>query len=99
MRKRQKRAAMFARVDKWEKSGKSMREYAAEIGITKSCFGYWVRKRYASLEQSPAFVELTPANASICDESAPGFSNFQDSDAQAQIVITFPSGMCVKIYG
>jgi hypothetical protein len=83
-----KSATMFAKLDEWNKSGQTLREYAASIGLSKSAFEYWVYKRRKSLSNSPAFVELSPmVKPKVIIE------------ARAQIVFTFPSGMCIKVYG
>ena len=37
---------MFARVDEWKKSGKTKREFATGIGLSKSCYEYWIRKKW-----------------------------------------------------
>ena len=41
----QKKVAMFAMVEEWKKSGKTMREFTSGIGLSKSCFEYWIRKK------------------------------------------------------
>jgi transposase-like protein len=93
----EKQAAMFARVDEWEKSGKAMREFASGIGLSKSCFEYWVRKKRNSTESSPKFVELIPSGKPMADIEQKSKTN--ESPTQAQIVFTFPGGLCVKVYG
>ncbi|MDP1614516.1 MAG: hypothetical protein Q8L68_01825 [Methylococcales bacterium] len=92
-----KAAAMFVKVDEWEKSGQPIREFALSIGLSKSAFEYWVYKRRKFLSNSPAFVELSPLVKPKVSIETP--SKNPDPDAQAQIVITFPGGMCVKVYG
>ena len=92
-----KSAAMFVKVDEWEKSGLSLRKFASSIGLSISTFDYWVRKKRKLECNSPAFVELSPlVKPKVSVES---FSIHPDTDTQAQIVFTFPSGMCIKIYG
>ena len=92
-----KSAAMFAKVDEWEKSGQSLREFASSIGLSKSAFTYWVLKKRRLSGNSPAFVELSPlVKPQVGVEVT---SKHREPDAQAQIVFTFPSGMCIKIYG
>ena len=95
--KDQKKEAMFARVDEWIKSGRTLREFSASIGLSKSCFEYWVRKKRKAWVTSPSFLEITSlANPvhdveTIAKQAVPG--------SQEQIVFTFPSGMCIKVYG
>ena len=88
---------MFARVDEWEKSGKTMREFASGIGLSKSCFEYWVRKKRNLTDSSLKFVELIPSDSPIVDIVPT--SKTSKSTTQAQIVFTFPGGLCVKVYG
>lgn len=95
--KNQKAAAMFAKVDEWIKSGKSMREFAASVGLSKSCFEYWVRKKQKASLSSPEFVELVTSDNPVV--SMQQSSNHNKIPPQAQIVFTFPGGMCVKVYG
>ena len=92
-----KSVAMFAKVDEWKNSGQSLRVFASSIGLSKSAFEYWVRKKRAASGNSPSFVELSPlVKPKLSIEATP---KYPEPDAQAQIVFTFPSGMCVKVYG
>ena len=92
-----KSAAMFAKVDEWKNSGQTLQEFATSIGFSKSAFEYWVYKRRKSLSNTSAFVELSPlVRPRVIIEAAP---KNPVSDAKAQIVFNFPSGMCIKVYG
>jgi hypothetical protein len=92
-----KSAAMFAKVDEWKNSGQTLQEFATSIGFSKSAFEYWVYKRRKSLSNSPAFVELSSmVKPRVIIEATP---KYPDPESQAQIVFTFPSGMCIKVYG
>ena len=93
----QKQAGIFARVDEWKKSGNTMQEFASSIGLSRSCFEYWVRKKRTSSESSPHFVELIPSARQLAGIEQPLTTN--ESSTQAQIVFTFPGGLCVKVYG
>ena len=95
--KNQKATAMFAKVDEWEKSGKSMREFAASKGLSKSCFEYWVRKKRKISVSTPEFVELATSTNPVV--SMRQSSQNIEVAPQAQIVFTFPGGMCIKVYG
>ena len=95
--RRGKSAAMFAKVDEWKNSGQSLRVFASTIGLSKSAFEYWVRKKREASGNSPSFVELSPPVKSKLIVEVP--SKHPKPDAQAQIVFTFPGGMCVKVYG
>lgn len=91
-----KSAAMFVKVDEWKKSGQSLREFASAMGLSKSAFEYWVRKKRQSSGNLPAFVELSPlVKPKVSIEAS---SKNPVHDSQAQIVFTFPGGMCIKVY-
>lgn len=87
---------MFARVDEWKKSGRTMQDFASSIGLSRSCFEYWVRKKRYSTGGSPHFVELIPSIAPLAGTQQP--SPADQSPAQAQLVFTFPGGLCIKVY-
>ena len=93
----QKTEAMFAKVDEWKYSGKTLRAFAASHGISRSCFSYWIRKRQEALNSSPKFVELLPSANPIVGKVSP--SEKPQAAPGVQIVFTFPSGLCVKVYG
>jgi hypothetical protein len=63
--KESKTEAMFAKVSEWKQSGKSVREFAAFAGLTKSTFGYWVRKKREMSKKKALFVELSPSRAGM----------------------------------
>ena len=88
---------MFARVDEWKKSGNTMRAFASDIGLSRSCFEYWVRKKRDLTGGSPQFMELIPSGKPLVGIQQIIKSN--DTSTQAQIVFTFPGGLCVKVYG
>ena len=92
-----KSVAMFAKVDEWKESGQTLRSFASSIGLSKSAFEYWVYKRQKFLSNPAAFVELSPlVQPRVIIEATP---KHPEPDAQAQIVFTFPSGICIKVYG
>ena len=91
-----KSATMFVKVDEWKNSGQSLREFASTMGLSKSAFEYWVRKKRQSSGNSPAFVELSPLVKPKVNIEAS--SKHLVPDAQAQLVFTFPGGMCIKVY-
>ena len=92
-----KSASMFVKVDEWENSGQSLREFASTVGLSKSAFTYWVLKKRRLSGNSPAFVELSPMVKP--QASVEATSKHREPGAHAQIVFTFPSGMCIKVYG
>lgn len=89
----EKKALMFAQVEKWRESGKTIREYSESIGVSKGKFEYWVKKVRTTNKCKTApvnFVELmTPVKDENCE--AP-------SSPKAQIELIFPGGLCLKIY-
>ena len=94
------REAMIGKVDEWSRSSMSIRAFAQTLGISKSSFEYWVRKVRGTtrlLDDSPSFIEMlqsTPIKV------PPPEANSQSGHlANHQIVLTFPSGLCLKIYG
>lgn len=95
--KMSKSEAMFAKVEEWKNSGKSLRSFASSIGISASVLSYWVCKKRKYSVSSPDFLELT--SLAQTQDNVAVSSKHLDSATQAKIVITFPSGMSVKIYG
>ena len=90
---------MLAKVDEWEKSGQTRREFAKTQGLSKRVFEYWVHKKQEAPAISPAFVELSPLVPPKVNIESKSQHPDPGNDSRAQIVITFPSGMCVKVYG
>jgi hypothetical protein len=93
----QKQVVMFGRVDEWKKSGKTMQEFASGIGLSRSCFEYWVRKKRELAGSSPQFIELIPSGKPLAGIEQPLTTN--ESTTLARLVFTFPGGLCVKVYG
>lgn len=55
---------MYAHISAWELSGQRQREYMAEQGLSKSVFGYWLRKyRQDQAINSGGFVAVTAADS------------------------------------
>ena len=95
-----KQASMIALVNDWKQSGMSIKTYANNAGISKAKFGYWVRKEKAdsiTKQQYPQFIEVgsMAENLHLCKDAAPQIV----IHAKPQIELTFPSGLCLKIYG
>jgi len=97
MTTKEKQAIMFAKVDEWKRSGKTMREFATEIGLSKSCFEYWIRKKRDTASGSPQFIELVPSIGTKAEMHQSIEPN--EHITQAQIVFTFPGGLRIKVYG
>ena len=85
-------------ANEWISSGISLRNYAQNIGVTKSKLGYWVRKLKNSHDsESPnsQFVDISTLAESVKptnDESQLPIS------PPPQIVLTLPSGLVLKVY-
>ena len=90
---------MLGKVEEWKSSGLSIREFANKNGFSKTAFEYWVKKnRESNAIKAVSFVELEPSvkPRELIEVS----SELREATShQAQIVITFPGGMSVKIYG
>jgi hypothetical protein len=87
---------MFAKVDAWKQSGLPMKVFAQSEGITQSCLEYWIRKRRASQENSHPFIELSRSMESF--ETRAQIPKDQSQSHAPQVVLTFASGLCLKIY-
>jgi hypothetical protein len=90
---------MLRKVEEWQKSGLSISEFARKNGFSKTGFDYWVKKDRKLIDVKPvSFVELSPTVmprgiATVSSEAQ------EPEPRQGSIVITFPGGMSVKIYG
>ena len=91
--KRDSQTSMFGIINEWKESGLSVRHYAQKKGISKGKLEYWIRKLDPGRKQEspfPAFIEVSS-----------GFSDGEKAQApgKLQIELTFPSGLCLKIFG
>lgn len=92
----EKNKIMLAHVEKWQGSGMSIREYSQSIGVPKGRFEYWTKKARATnntQNKNPEFIEVSPLLKSISHEQPK-----MPSTVGPQIVLTFPGGLCLKIY-
>ena len=96
---RQKREDMIARVDEWRQSSMSAETFAQASGISKSTFKYWVRKVRDKSKPAEALPEFIEMRQSVPTKPLPEAKAKTDILAKPQIVLTFPSGLCLKIYG
>jgi transposase-like protein len=89
---------MIARVGDWQRSSMSSGAFAQSLGISKSTFQYWIRKvreTSGTSGDTPSFIEIQPSvlpNPVIRAKAKPVIS------VNPQIVLTFPSGLVVKIF-
>ena len=93
----EKNEKMLAHVEKWRSSGMSIREYSDSIGVSKGKFEYWVKKVSATNKvknKYSGFIEISKPDKSL------NFGQAQmPPSPHPQIVLTFASGLCLKIYG
>jgi hypothetical protein len=95
--KRSKSEVMFAKVDAWKQSGQPTKVFAQSEGLTQSCLEYWIRKQRALPVSTHPFIELSRSIESF-DTRAQVAKDQSQSNAP-QVVLTFASGLCLKIYG
>ena len=90
----EKNKIMLAHVEEWQRSGMSVREYSESIGVPKGRFEYWTKKARATNNvenKYPGFIQISRSDKSLNCGQAPSSPN-------PQIVLTFPGGLCLKIY-
>ncbi len=92
----EKNEAMLAHVEEWRRSGMSIRAYSESIGVSKGKFEYWAKKANPvhPKNKSPEFIEISPLKKSLNYEQPQ-----MPLSPNPQIVLTFASGLCLKIYG
>ena len=91
--------------DQWRKSGKSLTEFCQLMGISKNKLKYWVYAKSKNLEKpsrsatvdEKCFVEIFSKAKPITKYG--NLCEVAKSGSQPSLEITFPSGMCVKIFG
>ena len=95
---KEKDKAMIAHVNEWMGSGLSLRDFAQKNGITKGKFAYWVAKvKNANdpMSQPSHFIEISASTDKVnplCD------AHQTLKSSTAQLELTFPSGLVLKIY-
>lgn len=97
---REKKAEMYASVAGWKMSSLTKSAYAQSVGISTSKFEYWVRKvreTNMSAEDYPGFVEVLPAPETILLPKVAKLPVVVPTP-EPKAVLTFPSGLCLKIY-
>ena len=104
---------MFEHAALQQQSDKTITSYAKLIGVSRHKLQYWVRK-YKALEKtqkarndtSLKFINLgsfglqekpVKADIPVASLETPAISPLQD-ERLPQITLTFPNGMCLKIY-
>jgi len=97
----EKKAEMFASVARWKQGSMTKGAYAQSIGISLGKFEYWVRKvreTDLSADDFPGFVEMYPmSKPTLLPEVEKRPVGLPTPEPLA--VLTFPGGLCLKIYG
>ena len=96
--KRDTQATMFGIVNQWRESGTPIGAFAQKVGLTKSKLSYWVRKAgpgNSHEPQYPEFIEINPASPHL----QPRAGQKASTPEKLQVELTFPNGLCLKIYG
>jgi hypothetical protein len=104
---------MLEHVVLQQESGQTLGSYAKQIGVTRSKVQYWVSK-YKALEKtqkteydtSLKFIGLNSfglQNAQVdsftpTESLAPATNPSPQDNRLPQMTLTFPNGMCLKIY-
>ena len=99
MMSRQNRVEMITRVGEWQRSSMSAGAFAQSLGISKSTFQYWIRKVRETArisDDTPGFIEI---RSSVFPKPLREAKAQSEISASPQVVLTFPSGLCVKIFG
>ncbi|PRY85344.1 hypothetical protein BY457_1481 [Marinilabilia salmonicolor] len=104
---------MLEHVAIQQSNGKTISSYAKQIGVTRHKMQYWVNKYKAShktkkveSDSSLKFIDL--GSFGVKDQSGDSSSLAKSSSTKEvlslqderlpQMTLTFPSGMCLKIY-
>lgn len=88
---------MKSYVAGWQSSGVSIREYSGLVGIPKGRLEYWARKLKPTnkiIDKQPEFIEIS-SSGEISKSNEPQ----KVTSRIPQVELTFPSGLCLKIYG
>lgn len=95
----EKKAEMFASVSEWKQGSMTKGAYAESVGISKSKFEYWVRKvreTGLSADDFPGFVEIGRQSKA---QPLPEVEFRSENMPLPTMVLSFPGGLCLKIYG
>lgn len=94
--KRDSQATMLGIIKEWKESGLVIKDFAQKKRMTKTKLQYWIRKLHQEKDQEPphpAFIELRGSSHMGASKE-----DFQEK-GKLQIELTFPSGLCLKIFG
>jgi hypothetical protein len=96
--KRDSETTMICVINEWKESGMPISKFAQKKGFTKSKLEYWIRKLETPQSTSfpnPAFIEV----GSVSTHTYSLDSKTMQTPGKLQIELTFPSGLCLKIFG
>jgi hypothetical protein len=95
-----KQETMMALVNEWKSSGMSSRAYSQKIGLSKSKFDYWIRKEELTNETKKQFSQFIEVGSLSENKKSVNENNSAEPmRSSPQIELSFPSGLCLKIYG
>jgi hypothetical protein len=89
---------MFEHAARQQESGITVANYSKQFGIPRTKLQYWIRKfnaQEAEKDTSLRFIDLRSFGSSTLP--AEGKDKAEPIRAP-QITLTFPNGMCLKIY-
>jgi acetyl-CoA acetyltransferase len=89
---------MFEHAARQRESGMTVANYAQQYGITRTKLQYWIRKSItheAANDSSLRFINL--GSFGKAKNPAQG-KDVAEPVRTPQITLTFPNGMCLKIY-
>ena len=86
MKESSKESAMFNLVERWQKSGKSQKQFSSENNISFHAFNYWVQRYKRSKGINPGFASVTLTQEPESVLSSP------------KIEIELSGGIFVRIY-
>ena len=96
--KRDSQTTMEGMINEWNESGLAIKDFAKKKRISKTKLQYWIRKLNRGKDQNrllPAFFEINPGQMHTQTSTKEGLPE----NGKLQIELTFPSGLCLKIFG
>jgi hypothetical protein len=96
--KRDSQDTMIKIIKEWKESGIILSDFAKRKGITKTKLQYWLRKLHTEKDRTgifPAFFEIGTETSEMKIQT----ENISQIPGKLQIELTFPSGLCLKIFG
>lgn len=97
--KRDSETTMLKILKEWKESGITLSDFAKNKGITRTKLQYWQKRIYPEKYQSsplPVFFEIGTETSDIKTGVE---KNTSQVAGKLQIELTFPSGLCLKIFG